>query len=173
MSFASRWLPLACAATLVACSPALDWREARPEGGGLTMLFPCRPEKHERIARVAGADLRMRMHSCDAGQATFSLVFLDAGEPTRVEPVLAALKASAADNIGGKPVTQPFAPPGATPNAGTALLRIEGSLPDGRRVTEHAAFFVRGVRVYQATAIGEALSEDALQTFFGAVKLAP
>ena len=37
-----------------------------------------------------------------------------------------------------------------------------GRLPDGRPVTAHAAFFVHGVRVYQATAIGEALPEDAI-----------
>jgi hypothetical protein len=173
MRFAFRWPALTLLATLAACSPPLDWRQARPEGSGVTMLFPCRPERHERTVRIAGADLRMQMHSCDAAGTTFSLSFVDAGEPTRVEPLVAALKASAAANIGGVPVAQPFAPPGATPNAGSALLRIEGRLPDGRRVTEHAAFFVRGLRLYQATAIGESLPEDAVQTFFGAIKLTP
>jgi len=173
MSFASGWPLLALLAALAACSPALDWREVRPEGSDVTMLFPCRPDKHERTIRIAGADLRMRMHSCDAAGRTFSLAVVDAGEPTRVEPLLAALKASAAANIGGTPAQQPFAPPGATPNPGSALLRVEGRLPDGRRVTEHAAFFVRGLRLHQATAIGETLPEDAVQTYFGAIKLTP
>ena len=173
MSFASGWPALALLAALAACSPALDWREVRPEGSDVTMLFPCRPDKHERTVRIAGADLRMQMHSCDSAGRTFSLAFVDAVEPTRVEPLLAALKASAAANIGGTPAQQPFAPPGATPNPGSALLRVEGRLPDGRRVTEHAAFFVRGLRLHQATAIGETLPEDAVQTYFGAIKLTP
>jgi hypothetical protein len=173
MSFASGWPALALLPVLLACSAAFDWREARPEGSGVTMLFPCRPEKHERTVRIAGAELRMQMHSCEASGAPFSLAFVDAGEPGRVEALLAALKASAAANIGGTPVAEPFAPPGATPNPGSALLRVQGRLPDGRPVTEHAAFFVHGLRLYQATTIGEALSEDAVKTFFSAIKLTP
>jgi hypothetical protein len=115
----------------------------------------------------------MQMHACDAGGRTFSLAFVDAGAPNRVEPLLAALKASAAANIEGTQMQQPFAPPGATPNPGSALLRVEGRLPDGRRVTEHAAFFVRGLRLYQATVIGETLPEDAVRSFFAAIKLTP
>jgi hypothetical protein len=173
MSFASGWPAVALVPLLLACSPAFDWREARPEGSGVTMLFPCRPEKHERSVRIAGAELGMQLHSCEAAGAPFSLAFVDAGEPSRVEPLLAALKASAAANIGGVTLAQPFAPPGATPNPGSALLRVQGRLPDGRAVTEHAAFFVRGLRLYQATTIGEALPEDAVKTFFTAIKLTP
>ena len=114
----------------------------------------------------------MQLHSCDAAGATFSLAVVDGGEPTRVQPLLAALKASVAANIGGgAPLAEPFAPPGATPNPSSALLRVPGRLPDGRPVTAHAAFFVHGVRVYQATAIGEALPEDAIRTFFDAIKV--
>ncbi len=173
MRFASGWPALALLPALLACSPAFDWREVRPEGGELTMLFPCRPEKRERSVPLAGAELRMRLHSCEAAGAAFSLAVVDADAPTRVEPLLAALKASAAANIGGAALAQPFSPPGATPNPGSSLLRLQGRLPDGRPVTEHAAFFVRGLRLYQATAIGEALSEDAVKTFFAAIKLGP
>ncbi|MCE9657159.1 MAG: hypothetical protein K8R60_01265 [Burkholderiales bacterium] len=173
MRFALGWPALALLPALLACSPAFDWREVRPDGGDLTMLFPCRPEKRERTLALAGAELRMQLHSCEAAGAPFSLAVVDAGEPTRVEPLLAALKASAAANIGGAAVAEPFSPPGATPNPASALLRLQGRLPDGRPVTEHAAFFVRGLRVYQATAIGEALPDDAVKTFFAAIKLAP
>ena len=163
------WLP----AALVACSPALDWREVRPEGTGVTALFPCRLDKHERSVRVAGVDLRMQQHACDAAGSTFSLAVVDGAEPTRVEPLLAALKASVAANVGGTALAEPFTPPGATPNPSSALLHVQGRLPDGRPVTLHAAFFVHGVRIYQAAAIGETLPEDAVRSFFGAIKLTP
>ena len=120
---ATLWLP----AALVACSPALDWREVRPEGSGVIALFPCRPDKHERPVRIAGAELRMQLHSCDAAGSTFSLAVVDGAEPVRVEPLLVALKASAAANIaGGAPLAEPFAPPGATPNPASALAPCAG-----------------------------------------------
>ena len=165
---------LALAAALVACWPALDWREVRPEGTGVSMLFPCRPDKRERDVPIAGATLRMQLHACDAAGSTFSLAVVDGGEPARVEPLLAALKASAAANVGGAASrSEPFTPPGATPNPSSALVRVAGRRPDGRPVTLHAAFFVHGARVFQATAIGEALSAETLQSFFGAIRLAP
>ena len=169
-ALATLWLP----AALIACSPALDWREVRPEGSGVTALFPCRLDMHERTVRLAGSEVRMQLHSCDAAGSTFSLAIVDGAEPARVGPVLAALKASVAANLGGgAPLAEPFAPPGATPNPASALLHVQGRLPDGRPVSAHAAFFVHGVRVFQATAIGEALPEDAIRSFFGAIKLTP
>ena len=158
-------------AALAACAPPFDWRDVRPEGSGVTMLFPCRPDRHERAVRIAGSELRMQMHSCTAAGATFSLAFVDAALPGQVAPLLAELRARAAGNIGGVSEAHPFAPPGATPNEHSALLQTFGRLPDGRRVTEHAAFFVKGLRLYQATAIAESLPVDAAQTFFGAIKL--
>ena len=158
-------------AALAACTPPFDWRDARPEGSGVAMLFPCRPDRHERAVRIAGTELRMQMHSCQAAGVTFSLAFVDAAQPGQVTPLLAELRARAAANIGGAAEARAFAPPGATPNEHSALLQIFGRLPDGRRVTEHAAFFVKGLRLYQATAVGESLPADAAETFFGAIKL--
>jgi hypothetical protein len=171
MRFPRGRLFAASLAALAACAPSFDWRDARPEGSGVAMLFPCRPDRHERAVRIAGAEMRMQMHSCKAAGAIFSLAFVDAAQPAQVAPLLAELRAHAAANIGGAPEVHPFAPPGATPNEYSALLQIPGRLPDGRRVTEHAAFFVKGLRLYQATAIGETLPVDAVQTFFGAIKV--
>jgi len=179
MSLASGRRALALAtvclpAGLVACSPALDWREVRPEGSGVTALFPCRPDKHERSVGIAGASLRMQLHSCDAAGATFSLAVVDGAETGGVERLLVALKEGAAANIAGRAALgEPFAPPGATPNPASALLHVQGRLPDGRPITLHGAFFVHGVRIYQAAAIGAAIPEETLRGFFGAIKLTP
>ena len=132
---------------LLACSPALDWREVRPEGTAVTALFPCRPDRHQRDVAIAGATLRMELHACDAAGSTFSLAVVDGVEP--------------------------FTPPGATPNPSSALVHVQGRRPDGRAVTLHAGFFVHGVRVFQATAAGEGLPEEALQSFFGAIRVTP
>ncbi|MEO8526176.1 MAG: hypothetical protein ABI460_15730 [Caldimonas sp.] len=173
MRISRGWSVAVFPAMLVACSPSLDWRDVRPQDSGVTMLFPCRPDPHERSVRMAAVDLRMQMVSCNAAGATFSLVYVDAPQAAQGAPLLAELRARAAANVGGTAVARTFLVPGATPNEQSAALRIEGRLPDGRRVIEHAAFFARGLRLYQVTAIGETVSPDAVETFFGAVKVVP
>jgi hypothetical protein len=49
---------------------------------------------------------------------------------------------------------------------------MEGRLPDGRRVVEDAAFFVKGLRVYAATVLGESIPAEAVETFFASIKSA-
>jgi hypothetical protein len=158
---------------LVACAPALNWRETRPDGVGVVMLFPCRPDRHERSITLAGAPIRMQMHSCDAEGAVFSLAFLDVADAASVTPLLTEMRRAAVANVNGVAVARPWVVPGATPNEETARLRIEGRLPDGRHVVENTAFFVRGFRLYQATALGGSLDADALDTFFASVKVVP
>lgn len=158
----------------VACAPTLDWREARPEGAGVLMLFPCRPDRHEREVRMHAAPMRLQLHSCPAGGATFSLAVADTTDPAQVTPLLAALRAQAIANLNGAAIEEPLpAIAGATPNGQSALLRIDGRRPDGRPVVAHAAFFVKGLRLYQATVLGavEAVSAEALETFFASIRL--
>lgn len=166
-----RWAVALCAAALVACAPSLNWRETRPPGSGVAMLFPCRPDQQERTIRIAGAALRMQMHSCRAAGAEFSLVVADVAEAARVTPLLVALRAAAEANLGGASTARPLPLAGATPNEQSVLMRIEGRVPDGRRIVEHAAFFARGLRVYQVTTLGESLDAEAIDTFFDSIKV--
>ncbi len=162
------------AAMLSGCSPTLDWRQVRPEGSGVTMLFPCRPARVERRVRVGDDTLLMRLHSCSAGGASFSLAVADAGQPDRVAPLLAALRSGAIANVGGVASAAASAPvAGATPNAQEGRLRIDGRLPDGRSVVEHAAFFGRGVTLCQATVltIDKPVTTETLGTFFDALRM--
>lgn len=159
---------------LVACSPRLDWREARPEGSRATLLLPCRPASNERAVPLAGAPVRMRLHSCSAAGATFSFAVIDAGSAERVTPLLAALKAHAAANVSGRSLPLPLPSlAGSTPNAESARVKIDGTLPDGRPVVEHVAFFVKGTILYQAAVIaaGTPVGPDALDTFFTSIHL--
>jgi hypothetical protein len=158
---------------LAACAPALNWRETRPDGAGIVMLFPCRPDRHERTISLAGAPMRMQMHSCDAAGAVFSLAFFDVADAASVSPLLAEMRRAAVTNVNGTATARSWSVPGATPNEQTARVRVDGRLPDGRRVVENTAFFVRGLRLYQATALGGTLDADALDTFFGSVKVVP
>ena len=165
---------LSAAAALVACSPALDWRDVRPAGSGLVMLFPCRPEQAERVVAVAAASVSMRLASCAAASATFSLAVLDAGAPERAQALLDALQKQTVANVGGIAMQLPVPRTASAPLLGGALhLRIEGKLPDGRPVIEEALFFSRGARVYQATMLGTAqrAGSEPGETFFGSIRV--
>lgn len=165
---------LAVGAASLACSPVFDWRETRPEGSDAALMFPCRPVKQERTVRIGAAVLPMRLHSCSAGGASFALGTVDVADPAEVTPLLAAFRAQAAANLTGAATEQgAFSPPGATPNPQSARIAIAGARPDGRRVVAQAAFFVKGLRLYQATVLGadDAGGREAVDTFFGAIRL--
>ena len=162
------------AVCLAGCFPAFDWRESRPQGSGATLLFPCRPDAQERSVQVGSIPLRIQMHSCKAGGFTFSLAFADVAEPLQVAPALLALRRSAIDNVGGTAAALPLpAIAGATPNPESRFLGIEGRFPDGRPVVVRAAFFVKGLKVYQATIVGprEQPAGESPETFFSAIRL--
>ncbi len=160
-------------AACAACSPALDWRTARPDGGAVEMLFPCRPTHDARSVRLDGVETPMRMEACHAAGATFSLTVADAGDAARVAPLIRILRAAAVANIEGQASESALAVPGATPNPLSGRLRIAGRLSDRRAVHEEAAFFVRGTRVYQATVLGESSLIDAADVFFASIKASP
>ena len=158
----------------IACSPALDWRETRPQGSGVAMMFPCRPERQERSVRVGTDVLMLRLHSCAAAGNSFALASADVVDPARVTPLLEALRTQAIVNVEGTAaIEETAAVPGSTPNPQSGRLRIVGQRPDGLRVVEHTAFFVKGLTLFQATVIGAGgpVDREVIDTFFGSIRL--
>jgi hypothetical protein len=171
MTHLKTWFALLIATWSAACTPTLDWREFVPEGSGLSVSFPCRPDRHARDVMVAGAQAKMDMLVCTAGDTTFALSFMDVAEPARTSVTLAALRASAVGNVQG--VTTGLTPwqiKGATPNEQSQRLSVAGRRPDGAPVQVNAAFFTRGLRVYQATVIGVQPAPQAVEAFFSGLK---
>ena len=163
---------LAMAAALLACSPTLDWRELRPEGSGIAMSFPCKPERRVRDVAVHGQPVHMDMLSCAAGGATYALTFADLPDPAAVAPALAELRARAAANIGAAPHgLDGLQVAGMTPNPQAGRVTLSGRLPDGTAVQVQAAFFVKGLRVYQASVVGTESGGEAAHTFLAALDL--
>ena len=167
-------LPMVLAASLMlmACSPALDWREFQPEGSGIVVTFPCKPDRHVRTVKLAVQTVRMEMLVCAADETQFALSFIDVDEPAKVKAALVELQDLAAGNLAAtRRETQPAAVPGMTPHPEAARLRLEGRQPDGGALQEQAAFFAKGLRVYQATVLGRRMRADAADTFLGGLRL--
>ena len=164
-------LMLVCAAT--ACTPVLDWREVRPEGAGLVTLFPCKPAGYARRVPLAGMTVEMSLSACSAGAVTYAVGYVDIGQPQLVARALDELIAAAARNIGATraQASTPLFVEGMTPNPQAGRQAFAGQLSDGLRVEERVAVFVRGTRVYQATVVGARLDVEAVETFFGALRL--
>lgn len=167
--------PLLCAtllgAGLLACTPALDWREVRAEGTTATLLFPCQPKSQSRVAMLAGVPTRMTLLACDAQGLTFALAHADVGDPARVAPALAALAAALAANLEAQESrAAPLQVPGMTPNANAIRIRLDGHLPDATPVREQAALFARGTHVFQAAVLG-ARPDAAADTFIDSLRV--
>jgi len=165
------WIAALAAVCAAACSPTLDWREFVPEGSGLSVIFPCRPDRQTRTLMLAGVKAQMTMLACTAGGATYALGFVDVADPARITATLAELRASVVANLQGRePGITPLQIKGMTENDQAARLTFAGRLPDGTPVQEHAVFFTRGLRVYQAAVFGAKPVRQAVETFFGGLK---
>jgi hypothetical protein len=63
--------------------------------------------------------------------------------------------------------------PGATPHPGSRRLRLEGRRPDGQPVQMQLALFTHGTSVYQATVLGERVSDELATTYFESLRVPP
>ncbi|MCB1998197.1 MAG: hypothetical protein H6933_18000 [Burkholderiaceae bacterium] len=156
---------------LAACSPAQDWRQLQPEDSGVVLQFPCKPASNARDVTLADARVRLTLHACTAGdEVTYALAVADVADPGRVAPALQALLDSAAGNVGATTRrAMPLAVRGATPNAVTQRVALDGTRGDGEPVQAQVAVFSKGTRVMQATVLGRRLDGEAADTFFGAL----
>jgi len=160
-------------AGLSACSPALDWRQLRPDGWGLTVSLPCRPADLARQVPLAGAPVELRLLACSADGHTFAIASADMADPARVGPALQALAATALANVQGRvDAVQPAAVPGMTPYPDARRWQVSGRLPEGGPVREQVLVFAHGLRVFQATVVGPQADGDMAQPFFESIEVA-
>lgn len=136
-------------------------------------MFPCKPAGHTRRVILAGREVDMSMFACTAGEVSYVLTFADMQDVAGVAPALDELghAASTRLQLSAPAASSPLSVPGMTPNPRAALWNVMGRLPDGRAVSERAALFSYGTRVYQATAIGMRLDGEAVDTFFGGLRV--
>lgn len=155
------------------CTPALNWREIQPEGSELFAMFPCKPERFARKLALAGETVEMRMSSCVAEDVTYAVAYAGLSDPGKVDAAIGELRAAAGRNLGATPTeVGAAAVPGMTPNMWARRVDVQGRGTDGHALREHAVFFVKGVRVYQASVVGPKLNPEAADTFVAGLRLA-
>ncbi|MBN8510422.1 MAG: hypothetical protein J0L57_17660 [Burkholderiales bacterium] len=146
----------------------------QPEGSGIVMMFPCRSASHARRVTLARSVVRLELHACSTAGATWALAFADLEDPALIGPAMDELRAAAAANLGASSIREEaLQVPGATPNPASRRVDLRGRAPDGRKLEEHVAVFSKGLRIYQATVLGEHLEPEAAGTFFAGLRLVP
>jgi len=177
--------------SMVACSPALDWRTMRPQGAqGLLATFPCKPTQNLRelaVPGLPGPPMPVHLASCKTGDTIWALTYFNVPEVGQVSQALAAnqkvlrdnLQAAAARMTPPSPVgavdLAPTHVPGMTPNPLSRHWRLTGQRPDGQGgqapFEVQAWHFSHGLAVFQATVwrpaspVNAKESTEAVETF--------
>ncbi len=157
---------------LPACSPALNWREVRPEGTRLALLLPCKPDKAQKTVPLGGQATQLSMLGCDAGGATFAVAVADLGDAAKAAPVLAQWQSLTLANMkaGAAPQVSPLKLPGTAALPPASLVKAEGQGPDGKPVSGQAAYFAQGSQVFQVVMYSPRITPEAAETFFSSLK---
>jgi hypothetical protein len=156
---------------LAACSPTFNWREVRAEAAPLKVMLPCKPDKGSRRVPMAGRQVELQVMGCEAGGATFAVLFGDIVEPGRDDEVLAQWKAATLGHMQGVSLQErPFLPPGALALPNSVRVVASGKRADGSPVQGQAAYFARGSQVFQAVIYSDRVTPEAADTFFAGLK---
>ena len=158
---------LAATAMLAACSPALNWREVRPEGTRLALLLPCKPDKAEKTVPLGGPATPLSMLGCDAGDATFAVAVAQLADAAQAAPVLAQWQSLTLANMKAGPAQ---VAPLKIPGADAVLVKALGQRADGTPVSGQAAYFAQGAQVFQVVLYSARISPEAADTFFSSLK---
>jgi hypothetical protein len=164
---------LAAVLALSACSPALNWREVRPEGTRLQVLLPCKPDKAQKVVPLGGQATLLAMLGCEASGATFAVAVADVGDAAKAAPVLALWQALTLANMKAAPGSRqelPLRVPGASAQTPLVRLQAQGQRADGSAVHGQAAYFAQGAQVFQVVLYAPKIAPEAAETFFSSLK---
>ena len=165
------WLGLlACQA----CSPAMDWREVRPDGWHVVVPMPCRPSQAERTLELAGRSSRLGLLACVEGEHTFGLASAELDDPALVAQALKALGDAARRNVQATVVSQhPAQVSGMTPSEAATHWQFSGHLPNGTAVQAQVVVFAHGSRVFQVTVLGPTADVRFAQPLLDGLRVLP
>jgi hypothetical protein len=159
---------------LAGCSPALDWRDARPGDGPLQVLMPCKPAADQRPADVGGATVAFTLSACEASGHTYAVLAGRLPDGADTDAALRALRLSLAARVGasaeeGVPVLVKGVPPGPE----SRRFTVRGQRPDGQALVVEAAVLRHQGWVYQASVTGPQAAGEAAQAFFEGLRGSP
>ena len=170
---------IAVAALLGACTPGLNWREARIAGTELAVMLPCKPTQHQRTVPLAGLMVTLHMTACDADGASFAIAHALIPDPSVAPQILARWRATTLENLAATQVSAAAESISSRSSAATTSKTLPGSLwanAQGKRSNQVAVqlqgvWFARGPRVYYVAVYAPIITPDMTDTYFSGLKL--
>jgi len=175
---------LALTLTLVACSPALNWRSVPVPEADLTVTLPCKPDTAHRTVELAGAPAELAMVGCEADGAVFAVSHTAMADPALVGKALAHWRAAVMANLAAQQpaatasaaaTDTPFTPRGALVLPQSVRTVVQGRRPDGSAVTAQAVWFARAsgsqIRLYHAVVYTAKPRPELADQFFSGLVL--
>lgn len=169
---------LAIALALVACTPALNWRELRDFGSSAALVLPCKPERTTRNVPLGGSPTELDVVGCAAGGATFAVMVAQLPAGQWPDEVLAGWQQATLANMQATPDSvrrSAFRPHGGLPLAQAQRVAAQGQHPDGRPVQLRAVWSAHsaaggGTELLHAVLYAEQPQDDVADAFFGAIR---
>lgn len=154
-SLKSIW-PLGVLMSLLACSPALNWRSVRIDDLSLQATLPCKAERTSRQVPWAGQAVDMNLVGCEARSAMWTIASVALPENMSVGEGLAQWRQITLAHLRSDSgvASRWFVPPGALEVPQSTRLHVRGQSPDGAALEVDLAWFARassaGAFLYQA-----------------------
>ncbi|MBN9406783.1 MAG: hypothetical protein J0I00_15350 [Burkholderiales bacterium] len=160
---------------LLACSPALNWREVALQRSSAHALLPCKPERATRSVPLGGVATELAVVGCDAAGATFAVMTASAPAGASPDAVLAGWQQATLANMqadAAQVQRSDFRPTGGLPLAHAQRIVAQGRRADGRAVAAQAVWSAHpapeggGIELLHAVVYAERADPVAADAFF-------
>ncbi len=169
---------------MLACSPALNWREVRLNG--LVAMLPCKPDHAERKVPLGTQDVTMAMAGCEAAGALYAISHVQVADVARANAALADWQESMLAHFQKQTVQhEPYqlrhasaAVPAAASSRGAIaaptgleILNVQGKGPDGAPLQARLLWLAQGVDIYYVAVYAPKLQFDQFDMLFSELAL--
>lgn len=159
-------------ATLSACSPALNWRDVRPEGTSLVGLLPCKPDHGVKVLPTGDAPVTITMMGCDANGATFTLAHVAVQDTSDAAIVMTRWQTATLSTLRAQTLSVlPFILKGSSAQPGAVQVRALGTRPDGKPVSLQAVWFAVAGQVFQVAMYADQAQPEVAEAYFSGLRL--
>jgi hypothetical protein len=150
--------------SLMACSPALNWRATTLDR--MIALLPCKPDTATRQIEIGRERVEMTMAGCEAGGAIYAISRVHALAGSSQELQIAWQAATLANMQATQAQTrvQDLRVKGDV--ASVQRLEVSGKRPDGQPVRAQLAWIVSRDDVFHLAAYADSFAGEAQDTFF-------
>lgn len=163
---------VALSMALLACSPALNWRETRI--GTVTALLPCKPDKAQRDVPLGSRVLGVELQGCEAQHMLFAISHIALQDPQQASAVIADWRSATLVNMRSTEVVErSYRVKGLPSHAAAVQITAQGRDASGAPVQAKLAWFVSGANVFHLAVYGSKLLDDLSEPLFSELKASP